>query len=260
MMFCFILHYQIKSMESCFNFGVLVCLFSLLCSILLVYLDYMLIESNQQPSSNSNQPLSFWKQMGDIIHKIGKACSKFSKVITILIVNQMWGILLCSLEILIFCCSFLLIIQTFIILLFFQLFWYLTILMACLYTSVLTFNTFSSSILADLWLPKENTLQHNQEITGQMMSVPYIMACFLFPAVGLICDKYGQRVRLLIIASFLILGSFILLPLIYPWTSLIILGISYAIFGAVIWPTVSYIVPAKRLVKNEKSLILFLIN
>lgn len=60
--------------------------------------------------------------------------------------------------------------------------------------------------------------------------------------------------RLLIIASFLILISFILLPLVYPWTSLIILGISYAIFGAVIWPTVSYVVPAKRLVRREESL------
>lgn len=59
-------------------------------------------------------------------------------------------------------------------------------------------------------------------------------------------------------SSFLILISFILLPLVYPWTSLTILGISYAIFGAVIWPTVSYVVPAKRLVrKKDKSSIFF---
>lgn len=49
------------------------------------------------------------------------------------------------------------------------------------------------------------------------------------------------------LSSVLVLVSFILLPIVYPFTSLAILGFSYAIFGAVIWPTVSYVVPSKRL-------------
>ena len=80
------------------------------------------------------------------------------------------------------------------------------------------------------------------------MGIPYIMACLLFPFFGFICDKYGKRVYLLIFASFLCFISFVLFPLFYPYVSLAILGFSYAIFGAVIWPAISYVVPKKRLV------------
>lgn len=82
------------------------------------------------------------------------------------------------------------------------------------------------------------------------MSVPYITSCLLFPLFGFICDKYGQRVRLLILSSVLVFVSFLLLPFFYPVLSLSILGVSYAIFGAVIWPSVCYIVPSKRLVRG----------
>lgn len=40
-------------------------------------------------------------------------------------------------------------------------FWAMTALMVSLYVSVISFNTFSSSILADLWLPKTNSVQRN---------------------------------------------------------------------------------------------------
>ncbi|EAR90770.2 MFS transporter (macronuclear) [Tetrahymena thermophila SB210] len=200
---------EYRSMNTCFTFGVFVCLFSMFSSILLVYLDYKLNNQglvDQIMASQPQQQVSNWEYIKNIFKKIQKNTSKFT-----------------------------------------QIFWVLTCLMVSLYITVISFNTFSSSILTDLWLPKENSVQRNQEIAGEMMSVPYIMACLLFPVFGLICDKYGQRVRLLIFSSFLTLISFILLPFVYPITSLAILGFSYAIFGAVIWPTVSYVVPSKRL-------------
>lgn len=80
------------------------------------------------------------------------------------------------------------------------------------------------------------------------MSIPYIMASIIFPMLGLIVDKFGQRVRLLMMSPILILLAFILLPFYYPTSTFILLGISYGIFGAVIWPTVAYIVPKSKLV------------
>ena len=75
------------------------------------------------------------------------------------------------------------------------------------------------------------------------MSIPYLIATFLFPLVGLIVDKFGHRINLLFITPFLITIAFVLLPSFYPTWTFSLLGLSYAIFGAVVWPTVAYIVP-----------------
>lgn len=118
--------------------------------------------------------------------------------------------------------------------------------MLALYMAVLTFNTFSSTIVIDLWLKKlypENSLEKNQEIAGDLMSIPYIVSSLLFPVFGLICDKYGQRAVLLLLSPILILIAFLFLPFYYPSFSFTLLGISYAIFGSIIWPTVTYLVP-----------------
>jgi hypothetical protein len=59
--------------------------------------------------------------------------------------------------------------------------------MVLLYSCVITFNTFSSTITIDLWLSKRfphNTLEKNQELAGDLMAIPYMIATFLFPLFG----------------------------------------------------------------------------
>ena len=46
----------------------------------------------------------------------------------------------------------------------------------------------------------------------------------------------------------MIIAAFVLLPYYYPTLSFTLLGLSYAMFGSVIWPTVAYIVPKKKIV------------
>ncbi|EGR31964.1 major facilitator superfamily protein, putative, partial [Ichthyophthirius multifiliis] len=200
---------EYKSMDQCFIFGIFICFLSFFSSILLVYIDYNLNRNNFEEQKEKKK----YNQDLSIWENIFLFSKKFQRT----------------------CKKFNL------------LFWALSILTVFLYVEVITFNTFSSSILIELWLPQDNTLEKNQELAGEMMSIPYLMASFLFPLFGFICDKYGQRINLLIVASLLCLTSFIIFPILYPVISLSILGLSYAMFGAVIWPTISYIIPQKRL-------------
>lgn len=73
----------------------------------------------------------------------------------------------------------------------------------------------------------------------------------MFPVVGFCVDKHGQRIKLLTLASALGLAAHLLFVQIYPVIPLIILGISYGIFGAVLWPTVVFVVPKDKLVSSS---------
>jgi MFS family permease len=120
--------------------------------------------------------------------------------------------------------------------------------MIFLYINVMTFNSFSSTIIIDLWLPKTNSVEENEQTAGKMMGIPYLLGSFLFPLFGLFYDSFGKRVYFLLLSTVLLLIAFIILPFVYPIATFALLGLSYAMFGSVIWPTVAYIVPKKKIV------------
>jgi len=39
----------------------------------------------------------------------------------------------------------------------------------------------------------------------------------------------------------------LLLPVVYPTVTFCLLGLAYAIFGSVLWPTIAYIVPEDKI-------------
>lgn len=81
------------------------------------------------------------------------------------------------------------------------------------------------------------------------MSITFIISSLLFPLVGVMVDKIGQRVYFLMLSAVLIILSFVLFLNIYPFVPLIILGVGYSFFGAIIWPTIAYLVEENKLVK-----------
>lgn len=97
-------------------------------------------------------------------------------------------------------------------------------------------------------LPKTDSLERNQEIAGGLMSVTFIISSLLFPIIGVMVDKIGKRIYFLMLSSVLIISSFVLFLNMYPFVPLILLGIAYSFFGAVIWPTIAYLVEEKNLV------------
>jgi len=105
-----------------------------------------------------------------------------------------------------------------------------------------------NDIAIDFRLPKTNALERNQEIAGELMSVTFIISSLLFPVIGVLVDKIGLRIYFLMFSSLLIIISFILFLNIYPFFPLIILGVGYSLFGAIIWPTIAYLIEEKKLV------------
>ena len=80
------------------------------------------------------------------------------------------------------------------------------------------------------------------------MSVTFIISSLLFPLVGVMIDKIGLRVYFLMLSAVLILISFVLFLHIYPLIPLVFLGVGYSLFGAIIWPSIAYMVEDNKLV------------
>jgi len=63
--------------------------------------------------------------------------------------------------------------------------------MTTFYTTVLIFVSFSSTVITELWLPPTNNMEKNEEIAGDLMSIPFVCCTLLSPAVGILVDKKG---------------------------------------------------------------------
>jgi len=82
------------------------------------------------------------------------------------------------------------------------------------------------------------------------MSIPFFISAFIIPMMGLITDKIGKRGHFLALSSILGLLSFGLFMIIPPITPIILLGLSFSIFAAVVWPSISLVIPHEILVKK----------
>jgi MFS family permease len=122
-----------------------------------------------------------------------------------------------------------------------SLFWLITLLCVTLYGAVLPFNYIASAFLTETHfknLPKIDA----QKQAGIYMSVPFFICAFMVPIYGILIDKYGQRAYLSLLASVCGLICFIMFYLCPPIYGFIMLGLTYSMFAAVIWPAISLVV------------------
>jgi MFS family permease len=88
-----------------------------------------------------------------------------------------------------------------------------------------------------------------REAAGAMNSMLPLAAMVATPIFGLLADRFGKRALMMAGASFLIMPVYLLMayhvaPLAVP---VAMMGISYSLIPAVMWPSVAYIVPQRRL-------------
>lgn len=121
-------------------------------------------------------------------------------------------------------------------------YWYLCAVTVLFYVSILSLNVFLSSIIIEEWLPKTNDLLVNQEVAAKLMSVMFFVSIVFFPIVGYTSDYYGYRITFLKIAGILAIISYVAFLHMYPTIPLVILGLSYAFFGSIVWPCAAYLV------------------
>jgi len=81
-----------------------------------------------------------------------------------------------------------------------------------------------------------------ETISGHYISILFVITALALPLVGIFIDKYGQRLRILLLACLFSICSHILLLFVQNSFPLVMLGLSYSLFGAAIWPIIPYIV------------------
>ncbi len=96
-------------------------------------------------------------------------------------------------------------------------------------------------------------LQHVKGLTlqqaGNVNAGVFAAAVFATPFFGLLADRFGQRALLLTVGTVLLPVTFGVLGLtpLSPWVSTVLMGVSFSLVPAVIWPATTLIVAPRRL-------------
>jgi MFS family permease len=121
------------------------------------------------------------------------------------------------------------------------LFWLITLLCLSLYGGFLPFNYIASGFLTETHF-KNMSKVDAQNKAGVYMSVPFFISAFMVPLYGILIDKYGQRAYLALVAAIFGFTCFVLFYIVHPLIALVVLGLTYSMFAAVIWPAIALVV------------------
>ena len=121
-------------------------------------------------------------------------------------------------------------------------YWWVVGLCVAFYATIFPFRTF-----ANLFFTQAHGV--SPESAGDLKSVLPLLSMFGMPIFGFVADRFGRRALLMAAGSALLVPPFLFmahtnLPL---WLSMAMLGISFALVPAVLWPAVTYLVPDARL-------------
>ena len=121
-------------------------------------------------------------------------------------------------------------------------FWFIVALCVTFYSAVFPFRHFAIKFFIEFH-------GASRELAGNLNSVLPLGAMIATPLFGLLVDKVGKRALFMMIGSVLIIPVYLMM--VYTSVSLYIpiavLGISFSLIPAVMWPSVAYIVEEKRL-------------
>jgi MFS family permease len=89
---------------------------------------------------------------------------------------------------------------------------------------------------------------------GFFFTMPYVIAAIASPITGILVDKFGHRMRVIIFGSLFNIAAHVI-ELVIPdcdqcWISilpLVLLGVSYTTYAVVMWGSLPYMVEARLL-------------
>jgi MFS family permease len=121
-------------------------------------------------------------------------------------------------------------------------YWWVVGLCVAFYATIFPFRTF-----ANLFFIQAHGVA--PEEAGNLKSVLPLVSMFGMPLFGLLADRIGKRALLMTVGSALLVPPFLLMA--YTQApleiSMAMLGLSFALVPAVLWPAVTYLVPDARL-------------
>jgi MFS family permease len=121
-------------------------------------------------------------------------------------------------------------------------FWYVSFLCMTFYSAIFPFTAFSTVFLQSKFgfSAVKGGFYSSLVITGTM---------FFTPLFGFVCDKIGKRATMMIIGSLILVPVHLSLGLTHfaPAVAMIVLGISFSLVPAAMWPSIPIMVEEKRL-------------
>ena len=121
-------------------------------------------------------------------------------------------------------------------------FWLIVALCVTFYSAVFPFRSFAIKFFMEAH-------GATREFAGSLNSVLPMSAMIVTPLFGLMVDKIGKRALLMMLGSLLLIPVYLMM--VYSNVSLYIpiamMGISFSLIPAVMWPSVAYIVEERRL-------------
>lgn len=121
------------------------------------------------------------------------------------------------------------------------LYWLITVVCLLTYGTVLPFNFIIVNYLTTTHFKEMQTTEARHK-AGIYMAIPFFIGALIIPVFGFIIDKYGKRAYLTLVSALLTSIVFLLFFFCDPLFPLILIGITYSMFAAVIWPSISLII------------------
>ncbi len=121
-------------------------------------------------------------------------------------------------------------------------YWYVSLLCMTFYSAIFPFTAFSTIFL--------QTKFGLSAIQGGFYTSLVITGSMIFtPIFGLVVDKIGKRATMMIVGSLMLVPTHLALGLTYihPAIPMIILGISFSLVPAAMWPSIPIMIEEKRL-------------
>lgn len=119
---------------------------------------------------------------------------------------------------------------------------YVSALCVIFYSAVFPFLSYTPDMLY-------NKYNVSLEMSGRMSSFIIFGTIFFTPLFGYLADKVGKRASMMVLGSLLLFIVHALLALtnITPYVPMVLLGISFSLVPAAMWPSIALIVEEKRL-------------
>ncbi len=121
-------------------------------------------------------------------------------------------------------------------------FLYVAFLCAFFYSAIFPFTSFAPDIL-------QNKFGLSSGMAGALPSLVMSATIVGTPLCGYFVDRRGRRATLMIFGSFLLMSAHLLLAMtgLHPLFSMIVLGLSFSLVPAAMWPSVPLLVPEHQL-------------
>ncbi len=119
-------------------------------------------------------------------------------------------------------------------------FWYIVILCTAFYGAIFPFRSLAQDFFFDKWAIEPET-------GARIVSILVFFSMILAPIIGRTVDKIGKRGTLLLLGTFLMIPAHLSMGIwnLHPVFPMIILGFSFSLVSAVLWPAVPLIIEEK---------------